>query len=198
MQVEAASQCLLALGARAVDIGGMLAECPPLLACPTDLMLDMVRDWECVECMHAACAHPSASLQVVRQNSGVRSLQRLPESRAGSRHVFCRTRHPADTPSFPCAQGRQMQEQLGLTQTAFLALLTAAPRVLCMRDAAQQLGAVALFLRRALHCNGPLFSSVAARCPAVFAMQVLVPAAGCVLSMSACSATETVHGVYPP
>lgn len=45
LQVEAASQCLLALGVRAVDIGCVLAKCPMLLACPPDLMQDMVRDF---------------------------------------------------------------------------------------------------------------------------------------------------------
>lgn len=75
-----------------------------------------------------------------------------------------------------------MKEQLGLTQTAFLALLTETPQALCVREAAQQLAAAALLLRRALRCGGPLFSAVAARCPSVFAMQVGVHA----LAVSSC------------
>ena len=74
-----------------------------------------------------------------------------------------------------------MKEQLGLTQTAFLALVTASPQVLCEQEAAQQLGTIALFLRRALHCGGPLFSTIAARCPAIFAMQVFAHATGHVI-----------------
>ena len=70
-------------------------------------------------------------------------------------------------------QGRELQERLELTQKAFLALLFAAPAALCTEAATMQLQQVALFLRRAAGADGALFSAIATRCPAAFAMEVL-------------------------
>ena len=69
-------------------------------------------------------------------------------------------------------QGRELLERLELTQKAFLALVSSAPAVLCTEAATMQLQQVALFLRRAAGADGALFSAIAMRCPAVFAMEV--------------------------
>ena len=88
-------------------------------------------------------------------------------------------------------QGRELQERLELTQKAFLALLFAAPAALCTEAATMQLQQVALFLRRAAGADGALFSAIATRCPAAFAMEVLPHlTTGCLLQPT-CSSPRT-------
>jgi hypothetical protein len=41
-QVEAVCQSLLTLGVKALDLGDVIAKCPTLLACPADVIHDMV------------------------------------------------------------------------------------------------------------------------------------------------------------
>ena len=70
------------------------------------------------------------------------------------------------------SQGRELQEQLELSQKAFMTLVCSTPAVLCTEAGIMQLQQVALFLRRCAGADGALFSAIATRCPAVFAMEV--------------------------